>query len=1471
MQNEISRLRITCLLLVALLLSAMDAVLAQPNTTMIPYLDTGYKYMQATVNGVPGFEATGFDDSAWPTGDAGFGSIGGCPLNNATYVKTSWAINTDMLVRKRFNLPGGARNVVVSFAIDNDVQAFFNGQDISGGLRTHEGCATRGNYVFAVPNALVLPGENILAVRARDRGGESYLDLQVTADIPVTVLVTNTLDAGPGSLRDALATTNTSSAIDTIKFNIPGGGVQTIELASSLPDIVGPVVIDGTTQPGYAGTPLVAINGIGASEAATGFRLNAGSSTVKGLLITGFDGDAIRISGLSNNVVFGNTITGNHGAGVVVQSGQGNLISRNSILENGGLGIDLNGDGVTANQPPARPPTPRPLTSSLPNFGQNYPVLYYADAESSRVRGSINTWPDNLVTIEVFRNGTVDPSGFGEGETFIGSTTVRTDANGNAIFSIPSSLPLSAGQFIAATATDSAGNTSEFSGSIIVGVRSKIYGDHYVVNTTLSGIPLHWAGGNGTYSLSASIPPTFVAPLDASFATWSALPQLSYTNVGQSSSNAWGGSPDGVNNVAWITNNWGAATGADPATIAVTRVRYNTITGEFTDVDIAFNAENFVFNIAPPNPIPADTSGKKDVQNVATHEVGHYSGLGDIYDPGYPQYVPFMGQGNDFVTMFGFIRNGEVSKRSLHDPDTAGIGYIFRNIPQSSVDVVLVFDGAGSFTTTQHAFDPAKNSATELVQKLRVGDRIGVVRLPNTVVLNLTTIQNQASRTTAMNAINGMTSGGTSFLGQGVQTGLGLMTASPLANQGRAMILFSAGDNNGSPDALSLVPALRSAQTHLYTMGFAGSQGQDLSSKLADSTGGTYHLASDTTLSQVVNEIWNTITGTQLLADTTFLSNAPGLSWQGGLTWQGGLSWQGAVDPGTTVLLPGLSWQGSTFLLSLLSPIPGDTITPFNYTSHPGVQYFAGPTFAFYRITNAAPGTWTLHVNGDNTTPPPPVPEALRFSLLASSDVTMTVKFNKFNYALNDVVGVEARLSAGGQSPGGEHTSGGGPITDALVQADVVVPGMPGVQTIALGHVGAGIYTGSFNNTSVGGSYKFTIRARGVLPAVADSFKRQVEQSVFVLSPFSTNAVAFATNSITLGEKSVVNSGDIIVNEVRAGSQVELKVKEKASTPSGFSLRANRITVDPKAQVGGDVYFNVLSNGGTIAGALFTPLNIPVVLTLPAFESSSPGTQNITVATKQTMTLAPGSYGDVTIQPQATLRLGSGGTYQFKSITAKSKSKLLATAPTHVRVLNTLSADNETYIGPAQGSPIDASGIIVYVGSSSTQAIEAGPKADLFANFYAPNGTIRFKEGTEATGAFLAKDLDIGAKSELTLSSAFTGILKAGSRGWLLEPDAQPVAELPTSFALMQNFPNPFNPTTTIRYQLPEQRDVNITVFNLLGQAVRTLVNQTLDAGTYGVVWDGRNDQGQLVGSGVFFYRMKAGGYVEQRKMIMVK
>ena len=100
--------------------------------------------------------------------------------------------------------------------------------------------------------------------------------------------------------------------------------------------------------------------------------------------------------------------------------------------------------------------------------------------------------------------------------------------------------------------------------------------------------------------------------------------------------------------------------------------------------------------------------------------------------------------------------------------------------------------------------------------------------------------------------------------------------------------------------------------------------------------------------------------------------------------------------------------------------------------------------------------------------------------------------------------------------------------------------------------------------------------------------------------------------------------------------------------------------------------------------------------------------------------------------------------------------------------------------------------------------------------------------------------------------------------------------EIPTVFALSQNYPNPFNPTTKIKYDLPEASIVSLRIYNILGQEIATLANGQQPAGYFEATWEGRNNYGLTVSSGIYFYRFEATGASGQtfnslKKMIFLK
>jgi len=94
---------------------------------------------------------------------------------------------------------------------------------------------------------------------------------------------------------------------------------------------------------------------------------------------------------------------------------------------------------------------------------------------------------------------------------------------------------------------------------------------------------------------------------------------------------------------------------------------------------------------------------------------------------------------------------------------------------------------------------------------------------------------------------------------------------------------------------------------------------------------------------------------------------------------------------------------------------------------------------------------------------------------------------------------------------------------------------------------------------------------------------------------------------------------------------------------------------------------------------------------------------------------------------------------------------------------------------------------------------------------------------------------------------------------------------MPVNFALKQNYPNPFNPSTQIQYALPSESKVLISIYDLTGRKVKTLVNEVQSAGHRSVMWNATNEIGRPVSAGMYIYSIQAGNFIQNRKMVLMK
>lgn len=301
------------------------------------------------------------------------------------------------------------------------------------------------------------------------------------------------------------------------------------------------------------------------------------------------------------------------------------------------------------------------------------------------------------------------------------------------------------------------------------------------------------------------------------------------------------------------------------------------------------------------------------------------------------------------------------------------------------------------------------------------------------------------------------------------------------------------------------------------------------------------------------------------------------------------------------------------------------------------------------------------------------------------------------------------------------------------------------------------------------------------------------------------------------------------------------------------------------------------------------------------------GSMTVTVGQTKTFTLTATNASGSTFQTKQIRVALPGGGGNPQDITAAGTAVALITSPTGNGSRN-IEVIRDGITPPSGGTnPLEQ--YDTYTGTGSRTFDWIGYQYQGTQTF----GSIVFQEGVHASnGGWFSGDPKVQVRvggqwidvQGLTISPAYTGssapnfttytlrfnatggdgIRIAGTPGGsakfisvgelrVFNTGTLTVAgeETPAAFSLEQNYPNPFNPSTTIRFALPTQQRVKLSIFNLLGQEVRSLVDGIFAEGRQEVSWDGRDNSGALLSSGTYFYRIQAADVVEVRKMIMAK
>ncbi len=323
------------------------------------------------------------------------------------YSSPTYAVNSDTSPAPITidRLDGGAAGVGVNYATsDGTALAGLNYQATSGTALFASG---QTSDTFGVPIVLtpLTSGSETVNLGLSSPSGGGSLGTQTTSVLTISnvrsLVVTNTNDSGPGSLRQALLTSQLFAGVSTITFDIPGPSPYVISPLSPLPAVNTEVLIDAWSQPGFSGLPLVEINGLLAGAGTDGLDVFSENSVVRGLAIDQFSGSGIVLQGGASNLIVNDFIgvgpdgfskLGNAGDGVAIVNSARNNVGgpstalRDIISGNGYEGVEITGSGSTGNV--VEGDEIGLAIDGLTSIGNTYDGVYINSASGNQIGGT---------------------------------------------------------------------------------------------------------------------------------------------------------------------------------------------------------------------------------------------------------------------------------------------------------------------------------------------------------------------------------------------------------------------------------------------------------------------------------------------------------------------------------------------------------------------------------------------------------------------------------------------------------------------------------------------------------------------------------------------------------------------------------------------------------------------------------------------------------------------------------------------------------------------------------------------------------------------------------------------------------------------------------------------------------------------------------------------------------------------------
>ncbi len=349
---------------------------------------------------------------------------------------------------------------------------------------------------------------------------------------------------------------------------------------------------------------------------------------------------------------------------------------------------------------------------------------------------------------------------------------------------------------------------------------------------------------------------------------------------------------------------------------------------------------------------------------------------------------------------------------------------------------------------------------------------------------------------------------------------------------------------------------------------------------------------------------------------------------------------------------------------------------------------------------------------------------------------------------------------------------------------------------------------------------------------------------------------------------------------IHANNDITFK-KGSPSTHKGDLTAVDDVTINSNNTIVGNVTAGdrvQRSSSVKVTGVVKEDPSTPVIpLPAPSFTA---GGNDASVPANGTLSLAPGTYDDVTVNKNATLNLRSGN-YFIDGLDLKDSAKLtidVAAGAANVNVVAKLSFGKKVVVSITPSGEAGSSQVTFT--QLDKARVTIGESAKVLGGLIAVKAEVRLSKNSRFKGAICAEQIVADQGAVFLPHGSLTSLPKK-SEVEESESDDSEVTESDglriTDYVLEQNYPNPFNPETVISFQLPENSAVKLTIYSITGQVVRELVNGEMNAGRHAISWDGRDRGGNIVAAGMYLYRLVARGangevvFTQTRRMAFVK